>query len=82
MSDHAEDPSGGADGAARGTEPNDRPCSICGHVWFAGERRHVFQAAGGSEEGSGPVIVVCTLCALTTDHRPTDDLSRARPKPL
>jgi hypothetical protein len=34
-------------------DPNTRPCADCGHVWFAGERRHVYV---GDDE------VVCILC--------------------
>ncbi len=34
-------------------DPNTRPCADCGHVWFAGERGHVYV---GDDE------VVCILC--------------------
>lgn len=34
-------------------DPNTRPCVDCGHVWFAGERRHTYV---GDDE------VVCILC--------------------
>lgn len=40
-------------------DPNTRPCADCGHVWFAGERKHVYvddQAAGEDDE------VICVLC--------------------
>ncbi len=43
--------------------PDDTPCADCGHVWFAGERRHVRvdgrgQAAADDADGD----VVCLLC--------------------
>jgi hypothetical protein len=40
--------------------PNERPCDDCGHVWFAGERRHEYldYAAERHED----VGVLCMLC--------------------
>lgn len=41
-------------------DPHDRTCDDCGHVWFAGERRHEYADpdAGGPEQSD----VVCILC--------------------
>jgi hypothetical protein len=42
-------------------DPNTRPCDACGHIWFAGERRHEYVGpAGASEHGDGEVL--CVLC--------------------
>ena len=41
-------------------DPRERTCDDCGHVWFAGERRHEYadpQAAGPEQSD-----VVCILC--------------------
>ncbi len=40
--------------------PNTRPCDSCGHVWFAGERRHEYvdHDAPSAED----VEVLCVLC--------------------
>jgi hypothetical protein len=40
--------------------PNERPCDQCGHVWFAGERRHDYVEHGG--ERPEEVMVLCRLC--------------------
>lgn len=37
-------------------DPNDLPCSACGHVWFAGERQH------GYVDRDDDVVVLCHLC--------------------
>lgn len=41
-------------------DPNERTCDDCGHVWFAGERRHEYAdvEAASPEESD----VVCVLC--------------------
>jgi hypothetical protein len=41
-------------------DPHDRTCDDCGHVWFAGERRHEYAdpAAARPEDSD----VVCVLC--------------------
>ena len=41
-------------------DPHDRTCDDCGHVWFAGERRHEYADpdAAGPEQSD----VVCILC--------------------
>lgn len=45
-------------------DPNARPCHDCGHVWFAGERRHEYDVdqldrpPGDHED----VHIVCVLC--------------------
>jgi hypothetical protein len=33
-----------SDAASEGErpDPNERPCDNCGHIWFAGERRHEY----------------------------------------
>ena len=40
--------------------PDDRPCDDCGHIWFAGERRHEYvdHGAGSHEDAK----VLCVLC--------------------
>jgi hypothetical protein len=52
--------------------PNERPCDQCGHIWFAGERRHDYldHAADHHED----VTVLCTLC------RRQQRLPRAEPE--
>ena len=40
--------------------PNERPCDQCGHIWFAGERRHDYVEHGG--ERPEEVAVLCRLC--------------------
>jgi hypothetical protein len=40
--------------------PNTRPCADCGHVWFAGERRHEYLDHGA--ERHEDVEVLCVLC--------------------
>ena len=41
-------------------DPSTLPCDECGHVWFPGERRHVYLA----EDAERPeeAAVLCTLC--------------------
>jgi len=41
-------------------DPNERNCDDCGHVWFAGERRHEY----ADVEAVSPekADVVCVLC--------------------
>lgn len=40
--------------------PNARLCDDCGHVWFAGERRHEYLAHDGDRPED--VTVLCVLC--------------------
>ncbi|HEV2776421.1 MAG TPA: hypothetical protein VGV90_12580 [Solirubrobacteraceae bacterium] len=41
-------------------DPNERTCDDCGHVWFAGERRHEYvEPEAARPEDSD---VVCVLC--------------------
>ncbi|HEX8157159.1 MAG TPA: hypothetical protein VF526_07210 [Solirubrobacteraceae bacterium] len=40
--------------------PNTRPCNNCGHIWFAGERRHEYLDHGA--ERPEDVEVLCVLC--------------------
>lgn len=40
--------------------PNTRPCGDCGHIWFAGERRHEYLELGA--ERHEDVAVLCALC--------------------
>ncbi|MDP2710312.1 MAG: hypothetical protein Q8O56_03755 [Solirubrobacteraceae bacterium] len=52
-------------------DPNDRTCDDCGHVWFAGERRHeyaTFEAARPEEAD-----VVCVLCRRQRERPRADD---------
>jgi hypothetical protein len=51
-------------------DPHDSPCADCGHVWFAGERHHVYAnvAAASPEDAE----VVCVLCRRQRE-RPRSD---------
>lgn len=51
-------------------DANERNCDDCGHVWFAGERRHHYAdvEAAGPEQSD----VVCILCRRQRE-RPRDD---------
>lgn len=50
--------------------PDNRPCADCGHVWFAGERKHVY--VDSSTGGDGEVI--CVLCQRVRERpRPEPD---------
>ncbi len=52
--------------------PNATPCADCRHVWFAGERQHVYvgvqdrTAADGEEQE-----VVCVLCRQARERPPS-----------
>ena len=52
-------------------DPHERVCDDCGHVWFAGERRHLYAdpGSGGPEESD----VVCLLCAQKRRARTAAD---------
>lgn len=53
-------------------DPNDVPCSDCGHVWEAGQRRHEYDHhLGYSAEHHEHVESVCTTChhARETERR-------------
>jgi hypothetical protein len=41
-------------------DPNERPCDGCGHVWFAGERRHEYLRDAGDDPEDAEVL--CVLC--------------------
>ena len=41
-------------------DPRDRVCDDCGHVWFAGERRHEY--ADPDAASAQDSDVVCILC--------------------
>jgi hypothetical protein len=44
-------------------KPNDLPCTDCGHVWEAGERRHEYDHhLGYAPEHHEHVEAVCTTC--------------------
>lgn len=49
------------------SHPNSRPCADCGHVWFAGERQHVYANPGEDDE------VICVLCKLVRERPQTDE---------
>ena len=51
-------------------DPSTLPCDDCGHVWFPGERRHVYLAEDA--ERPGQVAVLCTLCRRQRVLRPPD----------
>jgi len=40
--------------------PSERPCDECGHVWFAGQRRHEY--LDHDAERHEDVEVLCVLC--------------------
>jgi hypothetical protein len=40
--------------------PSTRPCDDCGHIWFAGERRHEY--LDHDAERPEAVEVLCVLC--------------------
>jgi hypothetical protein len=42
-------------------DPNTRPCDHCGHVWFAGERRHAY-VEHDADRAAAEVPVLCVLC--------------------
>jgi hypothetical protein len=54
-------------------DPNERNCDDCGHVWFAGERRHHYADpdAGSADESD----VVCVLCRRQRE-KPRDESVR------
>ncbi len=61
-------------GASSRPDPNALPCSDCGHVWFAGERRHDHVDASGqpvTEDDSdlGNADVLCVLCRREREFR-------------
>jgi hypothetical protein len=41
-------------------DPRDRVCDDCGHVWFAGERRHEYADPGADSPDESDVV--CILC--------------------
>ena len=41
-------------------DPNDRTCDDCGHVWFAGERRHEYADVEAAQPEDSDVV--CVLC--------------------
>ena len=41
-------------------DPGDRNCEDCGHVWFAGERRHEYADPGAARPEDSDVV--CVLC--------------------
>jgi len=42
------------------SHPNTRPCDACGHIWFAGERRHEYVDHGAEHHEAAQVL--CVLC--------------------
>lgn len=51
-------------------DPNTRPCADCGHVWFAGERKHVYVADGAADERDE---VICVLCQRVRERPRSED---------
>lgn len=50
-------------GRSNQPDPNAEPCEWCGHVWFAGERRHVrHRRAEGAVRQPPTELVLCSLC--------------------
>jgi hypothetical protein len=56
----AESQRPGAAGGGDSADPNELPCAACGHVWFAGERRH--QWCDPEPGAPGEAQVLCALC--------------------
>jgi hypothetical protein len=54
-------------------DPNTRPCEDCGHIWFAGERRHEYLDHGAERNDDAEVL--CLLCrqerALQRPEKPS-----------
>ncbi len=63
MSDDARRPHGWPD-------PNERPCDDCGHVWFAGQRRHDY--VDPLAERPEDVTVLCVLCRRRRELTPVE----------
>ena len=55
--------------------PNERPCEDCGHVWFAGERRHEYLDL--TAERPDDVAVLCVLCRRRRGLRRADTSERS-----
>lgn len=55
-------------------EPNTLPCADCGHVWFAGERRHAHFAHGSGDPARG--VVLCVLCLQKRELGHADSTSQ------
>ncbi|MDQ3631886.1 MAG: hypothetical protein M3417_11590 [Actinomycetota bacterium] len=55
-------------------DPNATPCVDCRHVWFAGERQHVYVAVrdkrAAQEEDEE---VVCVLCRQGRERPPSSE---------
>ena len=49
-------------------DPNTLPCHECGHVWFPGERRHVYLADDAQRPADA--VVLCALCRRQRQLRP------------
>lgn len=45
---------------AHPSDPNTRPCDDCGHIWFAGERRHEYLDHDAERHEDAGVL--CVLC--------------------
>lgn len=52
-------------------DPDGRPCHDCGHIWFAGERRHGYLVGDGSGR-IDEALVLCQLCALQRRLEPLE----------
>ena len=50
-------------------DPNERACDDCGHVWFAGQRRHAYDDVEAARAEDSDVL--CSLCRRQREHRPT-----------
>lgn len=49
-------------------DPRERNCDDCGHVWFAGERRHFYaDPDAASAQDSDVVCVLCRQKRARTD---------------
>jgi hypothetical protein len=51
---------GGGQRPADRPDPNSKPCVDCGHVWFAGERRHEYLVPDAERQDDPDVL--CLLC--------------------
>jgi hypothetical protein len=48
--------------------PNERPCDDCGHIWFAGERRHEYLDHSAERHE-----VLCVLCRRQRGLTPAEE---------
>lgn len=50
--------------------PNTTPCADCGHVWFAGERQHLYVEVCDQPAAAEEEEVICVLCRQVRERPP------------